>query len=80
MKFVQLPVLPLARVWARLQDAKLSVRRAVPVMRGTSSVEMLVFPSHSAAVSTKIATTASAKCFIPVDSVRRNASAYKMER
>lgn len=79
MKFVQLPVLPLARVWPLLKVAKLSVRRAVPVMRGTSSVEMSVFPSHSAAAFTKTATTALAKCFI-MDSVRRNASAHKMER
>lgn len=49
-------------------------------MRGTSSVEISVFPSHSAAASTKTATTVSVKCFIPVDSVKKNASACKMER
>lgn len=80
MKFVQLPVLSLAKVWFLLKVAKLSVRRAVPVMRGTSSVEIHAFPFHSAAAFTKTATTALAKCFIPMDSVRRNASASKMER
>lgn len=49
-------------------------------MRVTSSAEVVVFPSHSVGASTKIATTASAKCFIPMGSVRRNAIAHKMER
>lgn len=78
MKFVQLPVLPRARVWALLKVAKLSAGRAVPVMRDTSSVDSSVFPFHSAAASTKTATTAWTKCFIPM-SVRRSASAHKME-
>ncbi len=80
MKFAQLPVLPPARIWLLLKVAMISVRRAVPVMKGTSSVEISAFPSHSAAASTMTATTVSAKCFILMDSVKRNANAQKMER
>lgn len=80
MKFVPLPVLPLARVWFLLKAARLNVRRVAPVMRGTSSVEIAVFPFHNAAASTMTATTIWAKCFIPMGSVKRNATAHKMEK
>lgn len=79
MKFVQRHVLPLVRVWPLLKVVKLIVRRTVPVMRGTSSVEITAFPSHSAAASMKTATTGLDKCFIPMGSVRRSASAHRME-
>lgn len=79
MKFVQLHVLPLVRVWPLLKVAKVSVRRAVPVMRATSSVEIAVFPSQSVVASIKTATTKLAKCFIPVGSVKRSASAHRMD-
>lgn len=80
MRFVELVVLPHARVYPLLSIAMLYARSPVPATRGTSSVEIAVCPSHNAAASTKVATTASAKCFILMDSVRKNASAQKTER
>lgn len=80
MKFVHLPALPPARLCLLLRAATLFVKRAVLVMMGTSSVEIAACPSHSVVVFMKIATTVLDKCFIPVDSVKRNANALKMER
>lgn len=80
MSFVHHPVLRLARVWRVLKNAKLIVRRAVPVMRGTFSAEMSAFPHQSVGVSTKTTTIELAKCSIPMDSVKSNAHVHKMER
>lgn len=80
MRFVHHPVLHLARVWTLLKNAKLIVRRAVPVMRGMSSAEMPAFPHQSVGVSTKTTTITSAKCFIPTDSVKSSARVQKTER
>lgn len=80
MKFVQLAVLQLARVCQLLKAARLLVRRAVPVMKGTSLVAISVCPSQSAAAHTMTATTVSAKYFTPTVSVRRSASVNRMER
>lgn len=80
MRFVHHPVLHLARVWRFLKNAKLIVRRAVPVMRGTSSAEMSALPHQSVGVSTKTATIESARFSIPMDSVKSNARVHKMER
>lgn len=80
MKFVQLPVLLLAIVLTLYKIAKKIVRRAVPVKRATFLVESAVFPSQNAAASTTTATTALAKCFFPLDSVKKDASAIEMAR
>ena len=80
MRFVKLVVLPHARVYPLLRIAILYARSPVPATRGTSSVEIAVCPSLNAAASTKTATTALAKCFTPMDSARKNASAQKTER
>lgn len=80
MKFVQLPVLLLVIILTLLKIAKKIVRRAVPVMRTTSLVEIVAFPSQNAAASTMTATTNLAKCFIPVDNVKKDASVNKTAR
>lgn len=49
-------------------------------MTGTSSAEMFAFPCQSAVASMTTSTTIVAKCFIPMNSVKNNASASKMER
>lgn len=49
------------------------------MMRGTSSVEITVFPSLTVAASIKTATTKLAKCFIPMGSVKKSANAHRME-
>lgn len=79
MKFVQLHVLPLATVWLLLKAASHNVRKAAPVMRDTSSAGTSVFPFHSVAAHTTTATTVWAKCFILAVSVRRNATAHRVE-
>lgn len=80
MKFVQVRALHPVKVWLPLQAARLVVRKAALVMKGTSSVEINVFPTHSVAASTMTSTIASMKYFIPMDSVRRSANAHKTER
>lgn len=47
---------------------------------GSFSVEMCAFPCRSAVASMTTTTTVLAKCFIPMDSVKNNASASKVER
>lgn len=80
MKFVQLPVLLLARIWPLHKIAKNSVRRAAPVRRGSYSAEATVFPLNIAAAFTKTVTTALVKYFIPLENVKKNASAHVVER
>lgn len=73
-------VLPLVRLWSALKLVRLTVKKGVFVMTDTSSADMRVFPSPSAAASTENATIGSVKCFIQVESVKNDANAKMMAR
>lgn len=73
-------VLPLVRLWSVLKLVKLTVKKDAFVTTDTSSADVDVFPSPSAAASMENATIASAKCFFQVESVKNNANAKMMAR
>lgn len=80
MRFVQPPVLPIAKILPLRKVAKSNVRRAAPAKRVSYRVEKRVYPLNSAAAFTMTSTITLVNYFFPLETVKKNASAIGVER